>query len=91
MEKIPYTNNTENLRTKIETFGYSPLRFFQGGKFIKPIISTRANSKLVWKEYTYSTFNDIEEYDFELFYLTEEEFLQEIINLKNNGKTFCNI
>ena len=87
MEKIPYTNNTENLRTKIETFGYSPLRFFQGCKFIKPIISIRANSKLVWKEYTYSTFDDIEEYDFELFYLTEEEFLQEIINLKNNGKT----
>lgn len=91
MEKIPYTNNTENLRTKIETFGYLPLRFFQGGKFIKPIISIRANSKLVWKEYTFSTFDDVEEYDFELFYLTEEEFLQEIINLKTNGKVFYNI
>lgn len=78
LEKIPYTDNTESLRTKIENLGYQPLRFFQGCKFIKPVISVRANSKSNWIEYTYSTFNDINEYDFELFYLTEDEFLQEI-------------
>lgn len=82
MEKVPYTENTRELRVQLEYLGYSPLSFFQGGAFIKPMITTWANSKEEWKEYEYSTFDDVDKQRFEPIYLTQKEFLQELTNLK---------
>lgn len=82
MEKVPYTENTKELMVQLEYLGYSPLKFFQGGAFIRPMITTWCNLKGGWKQYEYSTFNDVNKQRFETIYLTQEEFLQELTNLK---------
>ena len=82
MGKVPYTENKRELRVKLEYLGYSPLKFFQGGAFIRPMITNWGNSKGEWKQYEYSTFNDVNKQRFETIYLTQEEFLQELTNLK---------
>ena len=91
MEKVPYTKNTRELRVQLEYLGYLPLKFFQGGVFVRPMITTWANSKEEWKQYEYSTFNDVNKQNFESIYLTQEKFLQELTNLKNHGKRICKL
>ncbi len=54
---IPFTKNTGEIRTWLEQEGYSPLRFYQGGEYIYPIITTWANAKMSWEEKDYSTFS----------------------------------
>lgn len=53
--KVPYTENSREIRKILGDLGYSPLSFFQGKDFIYPVVSDRANAHSTWKNYDYST------------------------------------
>ena len=55
--KVPFTKNTKRARTFLEQNRYTPLRFFQGGEYISPCVSTFANAHAQWLVYDYTTFN----------------------------------
>lgn len=55
---IPFTLNTSEARLLLEKEGFSGLSFYQGQKYIYPIISTWSNKKSTWKEKNYSTFSE---------------------------------
>lgn len=59
MEKIPFIKNNSEIRLFLQNKGYKPLSFFQGEKFIFPIISTWGNKFGEWKEKDYSTTDNI--------------------------------
>jgi len=54
---IPYTLNTSEVRSYLMSKGYKPLSFFQGKKYVYPLISTCGNFNTIWKEKDYSTFD----------------------------------
>ena len=81
-EIIPYTENTTEVRRKLEMMGYNPLSFFQGKKYISPMITTWANKDNTWKEYEYSTFDDPINLTYSTKYLKENVFLNELMLLK---------
>ena len=56
--KVPYTENSREIRKILEDLGYSPLSFFQGKDFIYPVVSNRVNTHGSWKNYDYSTCNE---------------------------------
>lgn len=56
--KIPYIENSREIRKILDDLGYSPLNFFQGKDFVYPIVSNRANAHGNWKDYHYSTCNE---------------------------------
>lgn len=61
---IPFTLNTPKSRLLLEKEGFEGLSFFQGGKYIYPIISTWSNKNSTWKEKNYSTFSYSDGKDF---------------------------
>jgi hypothetical protein len=82
-EITPYTENTKEVRKKLEAIGYRPLSFFQGKKYIRPMICTWANKDRTWKTYEYSTFEDSEKLTYHTNYLEENDFVDELTLLKN--------
>jgi len=82
---IPYTLNTPEVRIFLESKGFRPLRFFQGKKFIRPIISNWANKDHQWKEHEYCTFKESEIVHMD--YLTQElsftEFSEKVEKILN--------
>lgn len=60
----PYTRNTKEVREFLEKEGFTPLSFYQGKKYIYPLISNFANVHSSWKVRDYSTFDDPEEKTF---------------------------
>ncbi len=54
---MPYTKNTKEIRYFLEQRGFSPLRFYQGGEYVYPSVTTWANSKGTWKDGSYATFS----------------------------------
>lgn len=61
---IPFTLNTSEARLLLEKEGFSGLSFYQGKKYIYPIISTWSNKNSTWKEKNYSTFSESDGKDF---------------------------
>jgi hypothetical protein len=83
-EPLVYTENTEEIRKKLEMMGYSPLSFFQGKEYIRPMICTWGNIRGTWKTYEYSTFEDPEKLNYPTKYLEKSEFLKVLITLIEN-------
>jgi hypothetical protein len=83
MEKIPFIKNNSEIRLFLQNKGYKPLSFFQGKKFVFPIISTWGNKFGEWKEKSYSTTDNI----LNKSYLNSKEssFSQFIEWIKNYG------
>lgn len=81
-EITPYTENTTEVRIKLQMMGYKPLSFFQGKKYIRPMISTWANKDSTWKQYEYSTFDNPEDLTYSTVYLKEKLFLNKLMLLK---------
>jgi hypothetical protein len=82
-EVLPYTDNTKEIRLKLEMVGYRPLSFFQGKKYIRPMITNWANKDESWKVYEYSTFDDPEELNYPTNYLQKLDFINELIKEKD--------
>jgi len=76
---VPWTKNTKEVRILLENNGFKPLAFFQGRKFLKPMITTWANKDKTWVKNEYSTFDlpkNITGLSFKM--LDAEEFMLEI-------------
>lgn len=83
MKKIPFIKNSKEVRILLEKNNYSPLSFFQGKKFVFPIISTWQNKFGKWIEKDYSTTDDVLSKE----YLNSKEstFLEFVKWIENNG------
>lgn len=83
----PYTKNTKEIRKFLEEREYFPLRFFQGGEYIYPIVSTMANAQSTWKVKDYSTFDESKKINMPYLMdspLSEEDFKLAIIKADSN-------
>ncbi len=85
-DMLPCSNNTKEIRLKLEMLGYRPLSFFQGKKYIRPMITTWGNKDGSWKVYEYSTFDDPDELNYPTNYLQELDFINELIIEKDGVK-----
>lgn len=77
MKNIPYTKNTREARDFLRLRGFKPLSFYQGDRFIYPMISTWANKTGEWKEKNYATFSSPDEMH---ILMGSESSLDEFIN-----------
>ena len=80
--KTPYTENSKEMREFLEQQGFDPLTFYQGKKYIAPLVSTFANINNEWKVYDYTTFDRAERYH---YYLDFDKFGEEIKILAEKG------
>ena len=64
--------------------GYRPLSFFQGKKYLRPMITTWGSNHRSWKNYEYSTFENPEELHYPTNYLQKLDFINELI-IKKDG------
>jgi hypothetical protein len=69
----------------LEANGYNALSFFQGGEYIYPIETIRANIKSQWTVRDYVTFNQTNKADkpYLIHYLSNNDFKIAVTNLNN--------